>query len=301
MDKPEDIRHIAFIGGGNVASQLIPWMQSRGFVVTGLVHRTSERAAELALRHQIPTYGTTLDSLPPTIDALFLSVPDAVLAPLARELAAHRPDWKGVLIAHFSGALPARILQPLQRQGGSILSMHPLQTIRASLPTRLEGIPVILEGPPESIAIGKYLAYQLSWHPFELSEEEKPAYHVMAVMASNFLVTLFSLARDIAPSSLTPSLGEMLYPIMEQTLRNLRTHPPEEVLTGPVTRGDVPTIAHHLETLQQRAPHLLPTYLALLAETLDLALRGHRLSSDAATQMLERIEQTLHTITPPTD
>ncbi len=300
MSRSPELNRMAFIGGGNVAFHLIPWAQSRGFEVAALVHRTPERATELATHYHIPAYGAHLQVLPESLDILILSVPDAALSPLAEALAKHRRNWKGTLVIHLSGALPARVLHPLEKRGAHILSMHPLQTIRETLPAHLEGIPVALEGPPESITLGKHLAQRLTWKPFELSEEEKPAYHLMAVMVSNFLVTLFALAREIAPSSLTSSLGDLLYPLMHQTLENLRTQPPEEALTGPVVRGDLPTLQQHLGTLQQITPHLLPVYLSLLAETLQLAVQSGRLSSDSATQMLEHIENILPSLTPPT-
>ena len=64
--------------------------------------------------------------------------------------------------------------------------------------------------------------------------------------------------------------------------------PPEAqaALTGPVARGDVNTVAAHLEALEAFSPELRRTYAALGRLTVDLALRKGTLSEDRAAEVM---------------
>ena len=60
-----------------------------------------------------------------------------------------------------------------------------------------------------------------------------------------------------------------------------------DALTGPLSRGDVATIAGHLEALAAEAPDVLPVYRALGLATLDLvAARGRGGQPIAADELL---------------
>ena len=74
--------------------------------------------------------------------------------------------------------------------------------------------------------------------------------------------------------------------LASQAVANAYDNGPGEALTGPVVRGDVDVLAVHLSEIEKRAPHLIPAYAAMAAETVRLALRSDRLDEDSATAML---------------
>jgi predicted short-subunit dehydrogenase-like oxidoreductase (DUF2520 family) len=95
------------------------------------------------------------------------------------------------------------------------------------------------------------LAQALGGRPALLKTGEKAKYHAAAVIASNYLVTLFALALDLlGRAGVPPDLArEALPPLMAGNLENLATLPPAQALTGPIARGDVETLQKHLTAL----------------------------------------------------
>jgi len=63
---------------------------------------------------------------------------------------------------------------------------------------------------------------------------------------------------------------QLAAPLMSAALDNvLRLR--DAALTGPVARGDVATLRRHLQALNERAPELLPSYLAMGRRTAERA------------------------------
>ena len=84
-----------------------------------------------------------------------------------------------------------------------------------------------------------------------------------------------------------------MQPLVEGTLRNLARHLPEDVLTGPIARGDHRTVAAHLDALTDHLPHLIPVYAALGAEAVRVAVRSGKLAPDDAQQVLDTLHAAL--------
>jgi predicted short-subunit dehydrogenase-like oxidoreductase (DUF2520 family) len=58
-------------------------------------------------------------------------------------------------------------------------------------------------------------------------------------------------------------------------------------LTGPVSRGDVGTVADHLETLNQRAPASVAAYVAMAQRTTERALASGQLKRHEGAPLLD--------------
>ncbi|MGB9836296.1 MAG: DUF2520 domain-containing protein [Candidatus Saccharicenans sp.] len=105
-----------------------------------------------------------------------------------------------------------------------------------------------------------------------LAPEDKPAYHLACSISSNFLVVLLSEIKDIMR---TIGLDEratldVLTPLLNKTLHNVKKLGIEESLTGPVVRGDVETVKKHLE-ITSGFPGLDRVYRAMALEALKIA------------------------------
>jgi predicted short-subunit dehydrogenase-like oxidoreductase (DUF2520 family) len=61
---------------------------------------------------------------------------------------------------------------------------------------------------------------------------------------------------------------------MRGTLDNIASAGLPDALTGPIRRGDVDTVARHLDALAGAAPEVIETYRVLGALTLALTRRG---------------------------
>jgi predicted short-subunit dehydrogenase-like oxidoreductase (DUF2520 family) len=73
--------------------------------------------------------------------------------------------------------------------------------------------------------------------------------------------------------------------LIEQTLGNARALGIQRALTGPMTRGDVGTLARHLEALARLAPDVLPLYRAAAEREITLAESRGSLAPEGAESM----------------
>jgi predicted short-subunit dehydrogenase-like oxidoreductase (DUF2520 family) len=176
------------------------------------------------------------------VDVVLLCVPDREIGAAA---AAVEP---GPLVGHCSGATTLAALGGHRR-----FSMHPLTAVPAGGDVDFTGIPCAVAGD----AVASTLARRLGMRPITVAEEDRPAYHAAASMASNFLVVLEDAAERVAATAgLT---RQDLVPLVRATLDNWARLGPK-ALTGPIARGDSGTIELHREALRSRAPELLLLY-----------------------------------------
>jgi predicted short-subunit dehydrogenase-like oxidoreductase (DUF2520 family) len=184
-------------------------------------------------------------------DLVILAVPDGAIREVAASLAI------GPWVAHLSGATTLDALDPHELR----FSVHPLQTLTTERGAeQLDGAwGAITAETDDAVAHARWLAERLGLRAFPLHDADRPLYHAAAVIAGNFLVTLYRSAARLCEEVGAPP--EALVPLMQRTIEN------GFVLTGPIARGDWATVEAHLEALAQRAPDLVPMYRALADAT----------------------------------
>jgi predicted short-subunit dehydrogenase-like oxidoreductase (DUF2520 family) len=195
-------------------------------------------------------------------DAVLLCVPDADIAAVASVIAA------GPLVGHCSGATALDALAPHEA-----FSLHPLMTVPVGAsPDVLVGAGAAVAGStPRALALARGLARLLAMQPIEIAEADRAAYHAAACIASNFLVTLEAAAERVAATA--GLSAELLVPLVRATVENWAALGPQAALTGPVARGDEPTIARQRAALAERVPELLELFDACVDATRRLAVR----------------------------
>jgi predicted short-subunit dehydrogenase-like oxidoreductase (DUF2520 family) len=184
-------------------------------------------------------------------DLVILAVPDGAIREVAASLGI------GPWVAHLSGATTLDALDPHELR----FSVHPLQTLTTERGAeQLDGAwGAITAETDDAMAHARWLAERLGLRAFPLDDADRPLYHAAAVIAGNFLVTLYRSAARLCEEVGAPP--EALVPLMQRTIEN------GFVLTGPIARGDWATVEAHLEALAQRAPDLVPMYRALADAT----------------------------------
>lgn len=184
-------------------------------------------------------------------DLVILCVPDAAIADVARSIA------PGPWMAHVSGATPLAHLDPHVRR----FSLHPLQTFTTARGAeQIDGAWAAATFENIDARDRAYaLAEALGLRPFDLADDRRVIYHAGAVIASNYLVTLYrSAARALAAAGVP---AEALVPLMTRTIENGFD------LTGPIARGDWATVTAHVDALEHELPDLEPMYRALAEAT----------------------------------
>jgi predicted short-subunit dehydrogenase-like oxidoreductase (DUF2520 family) len=184
-------------------------------------------------------------------ELVLLCVPDGSIAEVAAGLE------EGPWVAHVSGATPLSALDPHRRR----FSMHPLQTFtRARGPEQLDGAWAAVTAESEQARVAGFsLAETLGLKPFELADAARPLYHAGAAIASNYLVTLHTVASELFRAAGAPP--EALVPLMRRTIDN------GFELTGPIDRGDWETVAAHRRAIRESRPELEPLYDVLAEAT----------------------------------
>jgi predicted short-subunit dehydrogenase-like oxidoreductase (DUF2520 family) len=191
---------------------------------------------------------------PASTDAILLCVPDAEIPAAAAAVAGAAP-----FVGHTSGATGLSALAPSGARG--LFGIHPLQTFTGSPSdaTRFRGCRCAVGGTSvEALEAARGIARSLGMEPFELGDEQRPAYHAAASIASNFLVALEAAAEEVAAGAgLDPADARAaLAPLVRATVENWAELGPERALTGPVARGDDLTVAAQREAVRATAPQL---------------------------------------------
>lgn len=188
---------------------------------------------------------------------LLIATPDAAIAGVCRALAPHLEPGAGVI--HFSGGTSIAALDAAR---GPRACLHPLQTVWPDRgPDQLEGAHAAVTGDWD---LGADLARALGMTPFALADEAKPAYHAASVFASNYVVTLTHVAVSLLERAGLEREAALaaLRPLQHRTI-DVAGSPP----TGPIARGDAPTVEAHLRAV---GPELEPLYRALGRATLPI-------------------------------
>lgn len=184
-------------------------------------------------------------------DLVLLCVPDAAIADVAASTA------PGPWVAHVSGTTPLAALDPHARR----FSVHPLQTlVKSRGPEQLDGaFAAVTAETEEAFDHAIWLATTLGLQPFRLDDAARTIYHAGAVIASNYLVTLYRASAELFEDAGAPP--EALVPLMRRTIEN------GFELTGPIARGDWETVAAHLAALHDQHPELESVYRVLAEAT----------------------------------
>lgn len=246
---PEEAIGIA--GAGRIGQALGRLLRERGEPVAAVASRTPESARVAAAF--IGAEAATYAQLPSRATRILIAVSDRAVAPVALELA--RAGMAGGVALHTCGAHGAGILAPLAARGVSCASLHPLQTVAS--PERglaeLPGAAFAVDGEGPALHWAGRIIGLLNGQALHIPAGKRPLYHAAAVLAGNYVVGLLDAAAAL--------LGECgvgqeqalraLSPLARAAVSNAAALGPLQALTGPLERGDLETVAAHLEALAQ--------------------------------------------------
>lgn len=256
------------IGTGIVGTAIALRLEEAGYHCLGVETRSDysyERFREYLNKERRP-----LEEWVPEADLVFITTQDGMIRSAAERLAERQLYKPGQIWIHCSGSLSSQILKGYPVLPIKTLSMHPLQSF-ADVEEALRLLPGThfgLEGEAEEE--GVQIVQDLGGIAHRLDPEKKPLYHAGAVMVSNYLISLASMAVqlfDRAGINQDDALQSLL-PLMQGTLRNLDKVGLPQALTGPIVRGDSEVVRSHLECMPQEIEQ---AYRIIGLSTLELA------------------------------
>ncbi len=282
-----DIESVAIVGAGAVGFSLGRALVAGGVRIVWVASRSAASAEELA--DALGTSAVATDSVEqPDADAVLLCVPDDAIESVSAHLAV-TGGWAGRIAGHVSGSLSSSVLDKLTARGADVVSFHPMMTLhRDTLPASFRGVRVNLEGSARGVAAGVRWARSIGAVPHVIDAKTKTAIHVAATVASNYLVTLMTIASEILSGAGVDreEYESLLRPLAEATLSNLGFERPGQALTGPISRGDVLTLERHMQLIEAEHRGLLPAIVALASETVRVAVEAGHISAEKAESQL---------------
>ena len=206
-------------------------------------------------------------------DIILITTSDAAIGSVARRLATGRKDWRGRIVLHACGSLPASVLRPFKERGAAVGSLHPFRSV-PSAEAGLRNLPGsywALEGDRRAVAAARRWVKALGGTAFNLPAESKPLYHLSAFLACPTVLTLMDCSERLLREAGVPKkvIRPMLGGFVVETVANFEKYGGRRSLSGPAVRGDWKTLERHLVELQQFAPEVIPAYVELV----DLMLR----------------------------
>jgi predicted short-subunit dehydrogenase-like oxidoreductase (DUF2520 family) len=210
-----------------------------------------------------------------------LSVPDDMIEDVTKELASTTLDWSNKFVFHCSGLVSSLVLEPLRLKGALTASIHPVQSFpqKISDPHVFQRLYFGIDAQNTSLQICKKIVSKLGGRYFILREKDKPLYHAALSIASNFFIVLIETAAFLLQQAGVDDdqAPEILFPLLQKTLQNVKTFNIPAALTGPIIRGDINSVKKNLEALRDY-PSQEKMYQDLGARALEIARKEKKLS-----------------------
>jgi predicted short-subunit dehydrogenase-like oxidoreductase (DUF2520 family) len=238
--------------------------------VAGRDRCRTEQAARFIGGDIIPT---SINELARTVSRVVVATSDDRIGPAAEQLAT--AGFHSGEALHTCGAQPPDALRRLRDRGTHVGLLHPLQTIPNPEKgvTDLPGIPFGIAGDPRAVAWAREIAALLQGVEVHVDPDHISLYHAAAVMASGGLLAVVHAASAMMRSAGIDSDSSLraIERLCRTTLTNAFESEPAAVLTGPIVRGNVETVAAHLRALSTAPDELRNFYLAVSRVLLELA------------------------------
>lgn len=208
-------------------------------------------------------------------DIIFLTVPDGQIAVTAMMLDGLGSLMDQKIICHTSGALSSLVFSGMTRPVFGY-SIHPIYAVNSKTESykhfsdsfiTIEGSLNEIMNDPENSKTKEHqhmhtfyinafedLFLKLGHRVRSISAEEKPAYHMACVFASNLVVGVYQLAAELLTTcgfSMEES-QKALVPLFLNNAGNIAEFGTNKALTGPVARGDIETVKKHLAVFEQK-------------------------------------------------
>ena len=231
---------IAFIGSGNVASNLAHAMDKAGHTILQIISSREDHAKLLASQFGA-YYGTDIAKLDDHADFVIIGVNDEAYYSVLENIP---PDISSI-VCHSAGPVSMDILSKYAKNYGVL---YPLQSLRKEEIINFNSLPLFIEANSlRNLDALSNLADSISNVVKEVSSEEREKYHLAAVFANNFTNLMYTIADEYLQNQ---SLDfNYLLPIINETANRLKYDKPKNWQTGPAKRGDISIIQKHIDML----------------------------------------------------
>jgi predicted short-subunit dehydrogenase-like oxidoreductase (DUF2520 family) len=183
-------------------------------------------------------------------DIIFVTVSDDELSNVCLLIDALEENLYGRIIIHFSGQKSSDIFEALRKKGALCASMHPLTTFSSKESEDALYKAYIAHEGDDCCDVIKDIFKEYELRIIKITKAQKTKYHAAAVISSNLLCALLDISDSMLKEIGLIGGISLHEPLILTTLQNIFRTGTHKALTGPAQRGDLSTIAGHLDVLQ---------------------------------------------------
>lgn len=265
--------NVGFIGAGRVGVTLGKYFSVNGLNLKGYYSR-SEKSAKEAADFTSSNHYDDLESLLEVCNVVFITTPDDIIKKVWNKIKKYK--LKDKIICHSSGSLSSSIFSDIDTLGAFGYSIHPMCAFSDKFNTykTLYKIYFSVEGHNKYIAFLKTVFERMGNKVIMIDKNKKPLYHLASVTVSNLVLSLLDIGCSyLEDCGITKDDAiNALMPLIDNNLTNIKEKGFVGALTGPVDRGDMETIRHHLEVIPKSHESL---YKVLSLNLVSLAEKKH--------------------------
>lgn len=286
-----DTLRIGIIGAGRLGTALAWALARRGLHVVAAYSRTGEKVEQLVAAIAGCRATQSAQDVLDRCDLVLICTPDGAIEQVARSL-----RWRARMgVVHCSAATEIAVLGNAQAAGASIGGFHPLQTFGdpETAVRSLPGCTITIEAAAPFDAVLDALAARLECRVNRLPPGARGLYHAVGGYASQFINVLLREASVAWQSwgSTEEDAVRALLPLVRGTIAAIERSGLAHGMPGPVSRGDVGTVARHVAALQAFDADALDFYRELCRRTIPLALERHGIDAATAQRIADELQR----------
>ena len=280
---------VGLIGAGRVGIPLARALQVAQHPIVA-AHATSAGSISRVERWLPATDLATIDEVVKSSDLVLIAIPDDDLETVINGIAATVGFRAGQFVIHTSGRFGLNVFAPALAQGAICMALHPAMTFTGSVTDhdRLRSCPFAVTTRDEWRFAAEALVLEMGGVPVWLEDEHRIKYHAALAHASNHLNTLLAESIGLLNDIGIDDPNAFLEPLVQAAMENALSLGVAG-LTGPISRGDVETVRHHMDALVGTA--MFETYKQLALATVESARAGHRITAQQAAELQKVISR----------
>ncbi|MEW6214416.1 MAG: DUF2520 domain-containing protein [Nitrospirota bacterium] len=295
------MHRVSIIGAGVVGTAIGYLLKESGYHIVGIASRTLKSAKKAKEFIGEGDVSTDLGSTAKKADIVFITTSDNAIEDVCNRVALEEGFNPGAVVFHTCGALSSEILRAARKNGASIVSLHPLQSL-ASVKEAVKNLPgsyFCIEGDETALSVAREIVKAIDGREFTIEADKKPLYHAGASVASNFLVATVRFGLELFEAAGIGSQDSLnaLMPLIKGTVKNIETLGIPSALTGPISRGDTGVIEDHLKAISNERPWMVRLYSELGRYTVKVATEKGTIKEDEAKRIIslfDKYEQKLN-------
>ncbi len=247
------------VGAGRVGKNFAKFLANSGHEIGHVVNSSFESSKEAVkfIGKGVPASMEEVGNC----DVILIGTPDDEIRNTFLEILKNLDGVKAV--GHFSGAYSSYLLRECDSRGIGRFSVHPNASFAdPDFWKKFKDVYFVIEGNEKGKVLIANLLDSLNLKYGEIEKDKKLFYHSGAVFASNFVVALLAISRELyAVSGLNPELAQKISTYLaRQAIENVEKLGIKKAITGPVARGDIRLVRAEEMVLQDTLPDIGAIY-----------------------------------------